>query len=383
MRFKRKVFVLGFLWLYCIIVLFYDLRILEARQIISGFSISDFFAIWAPALLPFIVFFLTKLPFDRNLANFYVLYIAYVSISLMVGFFNSNSLVYLFGDLYKSLFILAGIGLFNYTRANPNYFYGLASKVILTYAIMRLAIFFYFGTSFSRLYYGTIYDTLLVGFSFVYLSSVQNNEKSGVLRRKVLEVLPLLLVLMGQKKLVIVSLLVLILARLRSASVIMIGLIMIAGFSYFAKDIVLILSETRLRAFLSYRDLIQEEAQRIEEIVTCFRYWTRDWFTILFGDGFGATVNVYSIKEGYNVDLHSIHNSLIVTAVRSGIPGLIVFLWISGKAFSSFLFESKNRPIAAILFAAFVASQFSYTFMDEVFVGYIFAHLSLSRSLST
>jgi hypothetical protein len=280
-------------------------------------------------------------------------------------------------DLYKSLFILAGLGLYNITKHNTVYFYGLVTKILLVFSILRLGVFIYFGTSFNQLYYGTVYDTLLIGFSLVYIASMKIRDTDSPFKRKLMGALAAALVLLGQKKLVLVSLLVYIISLFRNIWGVILGFIGIFVVSIFYQEIILFLEGTRLRTLLNYNDLLYAEAQRVEEIQTSFAHWTRSWVSIIFGDGFGTNIKVYSYKEGYVIDLHSIHNTAIVTALRSGITGLLLLAVLAWQGLRTLLFNPEKRLVAAIIVAAFVASQFSYTFMDEVFVGYIFAQLKL------
>lgn len=379
MRFKNKLLVICFLWFYCTISLFYDFRILAARQIIGSFDISNFFSIWAVCVLPFVAFFLLKIPNDRRLIGFYSLYAIYILISLLVGLTEKNDVVYTLGDLYKSFFILAGIGLFNYTQADTYNFYSLAFKILFFFAVLRLSLFLYLGVPPSKLYYGTVYDTFMVGFGLIYSTKLNSKNNGPSIKRRLTTIIPILLVLIGQKKLVLISILTLLVGQMRKTSIVVIGLLTISGLTYFLNDLLIFLSETRLRSLLNYQDLIYAEAQRLEEVKTSYKHWTEDWFTIIFGHGFGAELNVYSFKEKHIAPLHSIHNTTIVTAVRSGIFGLLLLLWIGGKSFLAFFSNRHNRSLSALLLAALVAAQFSYTFVDEVFVGYIFADIVLNK----
>lgn len=380
-RSNHKLFTVIFLCIYCSIALIYDFRILEARGLISGFALRTFFTIWAPLLLPFIAYLLIKIPLDRRLISFYSIYVLYILLSLVVGILSGNDLIYLAGDFYKSLFIPAGISLFYLTQSWTTEFYKLAAKILIVYAILRLIIFLSSGMSLNRIYYGTVYDTLMVGMGFIYIAASRNMNSIGKNRNQILYgILPIVLSMLGQKKLVYVSLLGLLVARARSIPFFIFGLFSLIFISLFLQQILSFVEETRLGVLLNFQQLALTEAQRLEEIRTIFELWTSNLSHFFFGKGFGTTIPVYSVKEGFFIDLHSIHNATMATALRSGLFGVFIIILITSKSIKPLFFDENLKYIAGTLLAVCIASQFAYSFMDEMFVGYLFAQLQLTKT---
>ena len=149
--------------------------------------------------------------------------------------------------------------------------------------------------------------------------------------------------------------------------------------SLFLQQILSFVEETRLGVLLNFQQLALTEAQRLEEIRTIFELWTSNLSHFFFGKGFGTTIPVYSVKEGFFIDLHSIHNATMATALRSGLFGVFIIILITSKSIKPLFFDENLKYIAGTLLAVFIASQFAYSFMDEIFVGYLFAQLQLTK----
>ena len=378
MLFRHRLFVIAFLFCYCSIALFYDFRVLSARRVMSGFSIESFFLFWAAILVPFISFLILKIPFDKRLNSFIIFYAVYVIWSLMIGVISQNEVASILGDFYKSLFIPAGLGLYNLTKNNTSKFYESAAKILILYATLRILTFLYLGTPINRIYYGTVYDVLMFGFIGIFLSERKRLDAKKVLPNFFYSFYPLVIVLLGQKKLVILSLIGFLPARLKARNL-WLPVILIGFLSLYWKDVLSFVSTTRLSAFLNYEEIFYGESRRIAEVKACLNAWQENISSFFLGHGFGSDIFVYSEKEAYSIEVHSIHNSTFATIFRSGIIGLFVILMFLTKLLSSIISDSGQKNVAATMLAALIACQFAYGFMDQVFVGYLFAHLKLGN----
>lgn len=370
MRLSKGSIATAFMLVYLSKILWYDLRIYSARGALGQVDTGLFFIIWAVLLLPFVCYFLLKIPPREFKRPIFLYYFFYVICSVVTGILYQNSFKELFGDVYKSAFIPAGIGLYFFCRRLNKDFETTLFIILAAYIFVRFLLFFSLVSSISQLYYGVIYDSIFMGLLF---SSARHETRyfSFVFQKKFRLILGVFVIL-GQKRFVLGALIAFLGLRFNAWITILIFAIFSFTFLIFAGDIFEALSTTRIGRNLALTEILESEYRRVAEIQTGFNAWTSNLSTVMFGRGYGTSIEVYSLQDQYWETIYSIHNSQIATLVRSGLIGLTLMLLILGYGIRG-LTQGQRRLESAILLSVFFSSLLIYTFMDEILVGYFLA----------
>ncbi|SIT13889.1 hypothetical protein SAMN05421759_1206 [Roseivivax lentus] len=332
-------------------------------------------SLWGAFLSPFIAYYTLKIKITKQFSHLLTLCVAYTASGLILGLAYGNNLSDLAGDFLKSLFIPAGIGLYCIFRDEGDY---VERKLFLfgsMFILARTALFISMLGSITRLYYGTSLDALLV---CVAMKRNAIRKDVGLKSRlwPKFHYVVILASLIGQKRTVLIAFLVY-LTHNRVKTLILVMVIGIAALTLI--DFADWRSVPFIGRLLSIGDIdfiLENQSMRIAEVATSFRAWTSGVSVFLFGHGFGAEILVFTGREDYAESLHSLHNTLMAVAYRSGLVGLFLMLYLLKISFLDILFGSRSD--GAIIVALFAASFFFFSFVDEVFIGYYAA-----RSLET
>lgn len=368
-----KALVLGlFLCVYLSYILFFDLRILTARLGIPTPELSQLLVLWGGLLSPFIFYFLLSLRLTRKNYVLLMLICVYCAIGLILGIGYGNSTADVVGDFYKGLFIPAGMGLYFAYRHHAEFversLYFAGSFFVLARTVGFVVTF----GSFARLYYGTSMDALIVllalkGFSRDFAG------RSTTKLAKIRKVVVIAAALIGQKRSVALVFLVYLVHRHKR----LLALVSVTAMTAFAYlDVVDWRSLGFIGRYLSVTDtrfIMESQSMRLNEVLSAFAAWTSGAAVFLVGHGFGAEILVYTGRGDYAEWLHSLHNTPMALAYRSGLLGLILVAYLVGVAIKEIL--TANNGDGAIIFALFAASFFFFSFVDEVFVGYFAAKI--------
>lgn len=370
MRLNSSIVVIGFVLIYLSKIIWYDLRIYAARGTIGEVNTGLYFILWAACILPFICYFILKIPRSDFRRPIIIFYIVVVMLSTIVGLANANPIQEILGDLYKSAFIPAGVGLYSFCQRRNIDLKATLYVVISIYVVLRFTIYYSFVDTIRRLYYGVIYDSIFIGLLFSDLKS-RSRFVTFVFQRKFRAIL-WILVILGQKRFVLGSMIAFLGLKFRAWVTVSLFLAASAILLAYGNDILEAVSTTRIGRNLSVAEILESEYRRYAEIQAGIQLWSSSLFSILFGHGFGASIEIYSPQDQYWVEVFSIHNSQTATLVRSGLAGLFLMFYLVSYAVRGLSVESC-RLESAILLSILFSSLIIYTFMDEVLVGYFLA----------
>lgn len=359
----RKIVVTIFLLIYCSKLAWYDLRVASARGYVSSFDISQVLVIWGLVLAPFIFYFLIKIPNKLYIKWYSMLYWIYIISSLIVGVLYNNNVIGLVGDFYKAFFIPAGIGLYFFSRPLRIYFHNMLFRMLTVFIWMRFILFVWVFSGVSRLYYGTVYDAV---FFALALTKV---KESVSFRNRVFTCLTGLLVLLGQKRVLLVSIASVLILNLRSWKVFLGALMSVVLVIIFQDSIASLLAGSRFASLVSIQSLIESQIRRTAEIEAIVATFSSNYWSLLAGYGFGAELDFFDVRYGGYSSIHSIHNSPLATLFRSGLLGVLVTGTVVIAGMSTFV-KKRNQEVGVVIFAILSASLFVYSFYDEVLVGY-------------
>ncbi len=368
-----KAFVLFlFLCVYLSYILFFDLRILTARLGVATPELSQLLLIWGGGLAPFILYFLLSIRLTKS--NYFLLGILsiYSATGLILGFVFENPFTDVVGDFYKSLFIPAGMGLYFAYRRYGDFVERSLYWIGAVFVLARTIGFIVTFGSLSRLYYGTSMDALIVllalkGFSRDFAG------KSTTKLAKARKIFVIAAALIGQKRSVALAFLIYLVHRHKRLLAV-VSVVAITAFTYL--DLVDWRNLGFIGRYLSVTDtsfIVESQSMRVNEVLTAFAAWTSGAIAFLLGHGFGAEILVYTGRGDYAEWLHSLHNTPMAVAYRSGLLGMVLLAYLVRVAASDILV--KNRGDGAIIFALFAASFFFFSFIDEIFVGYYAAKI--------
>ena len=245
-------------------------------------------------------------------------------------------------------------------------------KIGAAYVLIRTAGFIVAFQSLSRLYYGTSMDSLVLLVSLKHFK-VDFDERLSTKKSKITKLFVIAAGLIGQKRSVALAVIIYLAHRqkrvLFAVSLVAVGAIMYLDFVDWRQV-------GFIGRYLSVTDLDflkNNQSMRVAEVVTAYSAWTSGIGSFLFGHGFGAEILVTTGRGDYAELLHSLHNTPMALAYRSGLVGLVVFIYILKVGLTDLVLGSKSD--GAIITALFVASFFFFSFIDEVFVGFYAAKI--------
>lgn len=380
MPLTNRVILFGFFAVYFSYILFYDLRILNARFGISVPELRFMLQVWGVALAPFLLVFLASIRLSPAVSLFIIAFLIFFLNGVFVALINENSLRNLTSTAYKSLFIPAGVGFFLlYRRHIPS----IERGILLVggfYVFLRTSIFILFFGSFTNLYYGTSLDALVlcVALKRLFSNYIQNGKSSW---GSILKLLVVPGVLLGQKRTVLVAFLIYLFHRhvrvFFSIAISVVAVLFVLG-DLDWRNLPLL---GRFFALSDVDFIVNNQMQRFVEVGAAYEAWTSSYASFVFGHGFGAELLVYTGRDDYLESLHSLHNTPMAVIYRSGVFGILyigVILFIALR--SLFSRNLEMRAVSAIIIALFGASFFFYSFIDEIFIGFFMAYLLISSS---
>ncbi|MEH6714986.1 hypothetical protein [Parasphingorhabdus flavimaris] len=362
----------AFLFVYLSYILFFDLRIFSSRLGIPTPELGFLLLIWGVLLAPFCLYFGLFIKMTRETGPLIVLFSIYVISGVALGVTNGNPIEDVSGDFLKSLFIPAGVGIYFLFKNDKNFVEKTLYFIGATFVFARTVLFIAAFGSFSSLYFGTKMDALLICLGLKRFSEhrVARPKKK---RAAFIDLIVIAASLIGQKRALLATLVVYLSHNNKR-------LLLFVTLSVF----VVILSMDSLDwrqvpfigRFLSLTDIqfmLANQSMRLAEVTTAFSAWTSGIGAFLFGHGFGAEILVFTGRESYAEELHSLHNTPMAILYRSGMFGFCLIVYLLMVALKGV--TRGYGSDGAIILALFLTSFFIYSFIDEVFVGYFAAKI--------
>lgn len=351
-----------------------------------------FSAVTFPVLVYWLVYLISSFSVEKN--SFLILIVC--AWGFLFGFYYKNDPVYIFGDSYKFLIFVSGIYISRFL-IDEKYelkFLKLLEIVCISgllFSIFRFLMFHSKFTSNVGFIYGTTQDIFLVFSCFVLYFFRKNLISIGLI------VLSLTLLILGQKRSVLLLLLIFLpilicfldfkkLTFQKAFKSILFLIILIlsllitlnSGDFLFNKYFVRITNT-------DWQDKIALKDGRSEEIQYVFyKFSSND--SIFYLTGFGSGAEYSKFVRGYHADVHSIHVTPVALFYRYGIVGLFLFIYFAiliVKYFWSFLFSGKFRKkfnVIYVLFlfysvSSFIMSFVVFGFFDDILSGLSFGYI--------
>ena len=169
---------MAFMAIYLSYIVFFDLRILSARLGIVTPDLGRLLMIWGAVLAPFCIYFCTFIKY-RNAELLVLIFSSYVIVSVATGVFNGNAIEDLSGDVLKSLFIPAGMGVYFLFRSENGFVEKVLYLIGSVFVCIRTALFIAAFGSISILYFGTKMDALMICLGLKRISERRADRSLG------------------------------------------------------------------------------------------------------------------------------------------------------------------------------------------------------------
>lgn len=378
----RSIYVYSLFVVFLSKLIWYDLRTIVPDQAVALLNAS--FLWYSIMLLPFVLFFLVKtlkvIIHSKIILMFFLINIY----GMFVGIAYGNLNMFFVQDMYKFLFFPVGFSAaaywYYYSPSFDRFFY-IIYWVMFVFALVRSALHYYLGGDIIFLY-GTVHDLFLISMS---VGMLWKNPLS-----RIIGIITILLVILGNKRTLLVmfimNLVVSFIFFFRNvkllvwlARIVMTLLAVILCVSYITKT-----EQTVFKRFLNtastYESDVGEDSKRLREVTTAYDLIQESApFSLLFGFGSGAYFldPVPNEVTGVSV-VHSIHFTPMAYLYRYGLVGFIFIIALYGSFVRIVLFFSFSSDrvvdfsVKLTIISSFIMSFMVYSFVDDVFLGFIY-----------